>query len=713
MSGTVDILLGRTQPPLPPYNGLTHAVGWGSGLFFNGKLYVFIGHKHGSYTPSICAKVLSIDPYSPNAQWEEVSAASNLYNYLGSETLPQHVGSCVYGTKIFRTRRNVNNSYSNTHGISEEYVGYFDFDGGSSWVQFTAQQANNFISTTAGHLSVVLNNRLYIIGGANFGYYFASLYSVDITSTSNPWTMNNMLFNGVGFNKVYGIVFTYNNKIYVGSGKAAISDQYNNTTNVGSLPNVKYIGWMPPDDNTIYEIDPDTGIVTASDYPNIPVLVYWQNSGVQTGNKFYLVRPDAGVAAYLDLEKKIWVDIPKIPTNDAYDCGLYYDQFENYLWFLSRDDGLFSLKLDSNQKPVGNWSYKSYAYVGAKIISAPSPSFYIDAGTLALIGSGSASILFDSYGRYVDTFVNDSIPNPFFDVQVGGSCLVGVAASANLEFDINVFGTNKENKFNGIEFEIGCFGEGALYTTIVSKKEAGASFKIGVDAQGAHGAANVQPTYLPFTVTSEATGLTGVVGSAKAEISFDLRGSVNVNRIGTGKGEILLNLVAGYGHLEKDGELVYESEIDAYAVNGLSSGHCALMGINANGFMVLGSKLYIAGNDGIHLFEGEDDNGLPIDAFVSYPVSDFNVANLKRLSDVYIQLRTDGKAQVRLVADEQKDRFGYEISDDGREGFHRRRKKVHRGIAGSVWQVEIRNVDGSRLDIDNVEIRPAVSKRKI
>lgn len=110
-------------------------------------------------------------------------------------------------------------------------------------------------------------------------------------------------------------------------------------------------------------------------------------------------------------------------------------------------------------------------------------------------------------------------------------------------------------------------------------------------------------------------------------------------------------------------------------------------------------------------YEGVLDGSAPVAAYVVLPSNQLGSDRAKYVPEIYLHMRTNGEVEVTTLTDEQTERTGYFISDDGRPGIHRRRRKLAGGIKGTNWGFKISNVDGSTFSIKSAEPIPVASKR--
>lgn len=89
------------------------------------------------------------------------------------------------------------------------------------------------------------------------------------------------------------------------------------------------------------------------------------------------------------------------------------------------------------------------------------------------------------------------------------------------------------------------------------------------------------------------------------------------------------------------------------------------------------------------------------------PSSQLGSDRAKHVPDLYLHGRLDFDLTVVTVTDEQAER-SYTLHEDGRQGMHRRRLKLARGVRGTNWQFI---VSGRGFTLSSIEVPPVVSQR--
>jgi hypothetical protein len=147
-----------------------------------------------------------------------------------------------------------------------------------------------------------------------------------------------------------------------------------------------------------------------------------------------------------------------------------------------------------------------------------------------------------------------------------------------------------------------------------------------------------------------------------------------------------------------------------WVFNTITTAHSRYTNYDFNSFFKIGTKNFgINSNGGIYELTGSNDfvgesNEAYIQAQVDLPVSTFGEQTLKACSDAILYGRCDGEIEIQVVLDEQEARTGYVIPFDSRQGMHRNRVRIPKGLRGNVWQFKIKNRNGSHFDINAFEI---------
>lgn len=129
------------------------------------------------------------------------------------------------------------------------------------------------------------------------------------------------------------------------------------------------------------------------------------------------------------------------------------------------------------------------------------------------------------------------------------------------------------------------------------------------------------------------------------------------------------------------------------------------MGFNFNSFARMGDQFLAANEEGLFLLGGDNDSGLPIDAFFIPKTTDFGDFRKKRFLRAYLGLRSDGALEISMSADDglwQSFLAVHDASRDGRQ--HGCRVPLNSKIHGRYWTFRISNLEGSDFILDSMRL---------
>lgn len=150
--------------------------------------------------------------------------------------------------------------------------------------------------------------------------------------------------------------------------------------------------------------------------------------------------------------------------------------------------------------------------------------------------------------------------------------------------------------------------------------------------------------------------------------------------------------------------VVLSTQFKTYALNTKNIAHTEYTNYNFNSYFKLANIYYGVTNTGIYKLTGDLDIASAIQTEVALPISSFDKQGMKACQDAIILGRLVGDMEVQLVFDEQEAREGFIVTSDTREGLHRIRVRIPKGLKGAVVQPKLKNVDGSNFSINNLEL---------
>jgi hypothetical protein len=224
-----------------------------------------------------------------------------------------------------------------------------------------------------------------------------------------------------------------------------------------------------------------------------------------------------------------------------------------------------------------------------------------------------------------------------------------------------------------------------------------------VGTTGAAGAVALGLKALALAVS----GYTGAVGSASLTLpvlQLGVGGSENI--VGSVTLQIPLLVLQATGNLPAGANsttVVMHTESMAlttysnYAFNSFAQFGGVYLGANANGIFAL---------------TGATDNGAIIAAAATLGITDFGSSHQKRVDRCYVGYRTTGDLVLRVTNDESTVR-DYALRATGNAGLHGNHVRIGKGVAARYWQFEILNTNGADFELDIMELKPTMLKRRI
>ncbi len=134
-----------------------------------------------------------------------------------------------------------------------------------------------------------------------------------------------------------------------------------------------------------------------------------------------------------------------------------------------------------------------------------------------------------------------------------------------------------------------------------------------------------------------------------------------------------------------------------------------------NSFATMGGTVLGAKDDGIYSLEASTEDGENIDALVRTGLSDFRKSQKKSIPELFLGTTGGGKLVLKAVTSDgsTKTEAWYEVRASDTRVDGNARAKIGRGLRGAYWQFELLSVDGSELNIDNIEFTPALLQRRL
>lgn len=205
-------------------------------------------------------------------------------------------------------------------------------------------------------------------------------------------------------------------------------------------------------------------------------------------------------------------------------------------------------------------------------------------------------------------------------------------------------------------------------------------------------------------------------------------GAGSTSILGVSAQTLLAVLASGFGYPSNNGV----SEVTLYPIQPVGFGgpgmganctavamHTEAQGLTTysnfrfNSFGRFNGAYLAASDTGLYVLDGaETDAGVNIDAAFRGAVFDFNTLHLKKVDRLYVGYRTSGNLLLRLTTDGTQVR-DYRMQATGKTGFHGNFVRLGKGVEAQYFQFEIQNINGAGFDIDMLEFKPTVLRRRV
>lgn len=138
----------------------------------------------------------------------------------------------------------------------------------------------------------------------------------------------------------------------------------------------------------------------------------------------------------------------------------------------------------------------------------------------------------------------------------------------------------------------------------------------------------------------------------------------------------------------------------AWVVNTLTGGSSLYEGFDFNSFGRVDTTYIGCKSDGIYVLDGDDDNGTPIQASVSFGKTDLGSEHIQRMIKAYVDLASTAPMTLKITANGEE--FLYPARDFD-EVLTTQRFDVGRGLEARYFTFEIFNTDGCDFTMSNAE----------
>jgi hypothetical protein len=131
-----------------------------------------------------------------------------------------------------------------------------------------------------------------------------------------------------------------------------------------------------------------------------------------------------------------------------------------------------------------------------------------------------------------------------------------------------------------------------------------------------------------------------------------------------------------------------------------------------NSYAVHGSVILAANEDGLYVLGGATDAGVKINSSMVLPVSDLDDAQLKRIAQLTVGYRADGRMLLKLLTDDGQT-VSYTMEAVTGAKCQPNRVKVGRGSKSRYWEFQIDNINGCDHAIDKLDVDWQILSRRV
>jgi hypothetical protein len=154
---------------------------------------------------------------------------------------------------------------------------------------------------------------------------------------------------------------------------------------------------------------------------------------------------------------------------------------------------------------------------------------------------------------------------------------------------------------------------------------------------------------------------------------------------------------------------VYGSPAAVWVVDMETGASTRYANFNFNSFGSFDGRQLAAGEDGIYLLGGDDDDGDLIQGMIDFGRHDFGTSKLKRVPTAYIGVASNGSLVLKVIANGEEYIYTARDSD---ETAMIQRVDIGKGIVASYFDFELYG-NGATFDLSSIEFASIPSDRRI
>jgi hypothetical protein len=131
-----------------------------------------------------------------------------------------------------------------------------------------------------------------------------------------------------------------------------------------------------------------------------------------------------------------------------------------------------------------------------------------------------------------------------------------------------------------------------------------------------------------------------------------------------------------------------------------------------NSFCTFKGKHLAAGSNGITLLEGNKDNSTDIKAYLNVGNNDFDLPNIKKVTDAYLSMKGDGSYYLTVTSDDGTP-HDYLLTATVGDRIKNLKTNVGKGKKGRYFELELSNIAGADFELYDMVLNVELLKRNI
>jgi len=131
-----------------------------------------------------------------------------------------------------------------------------------------------------------------------------------------------------------------------------------------------------------------------------------------------------------------------------------------------------------------------------------------------------------------------------------------------------------------------------------------------------------------------------------------------------------------------------------------------------NSFCTFKGKHLAAGSNGITLLEGNKDNSTDIKAYFNVGNNDFDLPNIKKVTDAYLSMKGDGSYYLTVTSDDGTP-HDYLLTATTGGKIKNLKTNVGKGKKGRFFELELSNINGADFELYDMVLNVELLKRNI